>query len=176
MNKSKNSLDTAPVILDINIFGLVSSPSTHPLKKTNKAKINERKYWAMLCDWSEGNVQKFSQFWPKKKKKQPKTWHKLVTAQPSNNNIVHMVLSIFLIKLDFTGFFCFVFSQHFLQPSNLEVSSLMFSVLWNSSDFLTFWGGHFLVPRTLTFKMRLSTNLYLHENRNSFSYLSMASH
>ena len=112
----------------------------------------------------------------KRKKKQPKTWHKLVTAQPSNNNVVHMVLSIFLIKLDFTGFFCFVFSQHFLQPSNLEVSSLMFSVLWNSSDFLTFWVGHFLVPRTLTFKMRLSTNLYLHENGNSFSYLSMASH
>lgn len=65
----------------------------------------------------------------KRKKKQPKTWHKLVTAQPSNNNVVHMVLSIFLVKLDFTGFFCFVFSQHFLQPSNLEVSSLMFSVL-----------------------------------------------
>lgn len=59
----------------------------------------------MLCDWSEGHMQKFSQFWPKKKKKQPKTWHKLVTAQPSNNNIVHMVLSIFLIKLDFTVFF-----------------------------------------------------------------------
>lgn len=41
----------------------------------------------------------------KRKKKQPKTWHKLGTAQPSNNNIVHMVLSIFLIKLDFTVFF-----------------------------------------------------------------------
>ena len=69
MNKSKNSLDTAPVILDINIFGFVSSPSTHPLKKTNKEKINERKYWAMFCDWSEGHIQKFSQFCPKKKKK-----------------------------------------------------------------------------------------------------------
>ena len=69
MNKSKNSLDTAPVILDINIFGLVSSPSTHPLKKTNKEKISERKYWAMFCDWSEDHIQKFSQFCPKKKKK-----------------------------------------------------------------------------------------------------------
>ena len=65
----------------------------------------------------------------KRKKKQPKTWHKIVTAQPSNNNIVHMLLSIFLIKLDLTVFFCFIFSQHFLQLNNLEVSSLMFSVL-----------------------------------------------
>lgn len=113
----------------------------HPPPKENKQRKNQWKKVLSNVLWLKWRSHsKVQSVWPKKKKKkQPKTWHKIVTAQPFNNNIVHMVLSTFLIKLDFTGFFVFVFSQHFLQPSNLEVSSLMFSVLWNSSDFLTFW-------------------------------------
>ena len=66
---------------------------------------------------------KSSRSFDQKRKKTLKTWHKIVTAQPFNSSIVHMVLLTFLIKLDF-NIFLFVFSQHFLQASNLEVSGL----------------------------------------------------